>query len=1169
MPSPSPPSGISRARVPPSNASVQMETIPEDQAGAHNAANKPGIAITAPSWKTRRRFWLRYRVASKEDDDQFLRTRRDDLDNAILFATLFAGLAATIGAMIVDDFDADPDAANQLLLQNIQLILLSMATGSPPPQIQSLPVWNGPGPFVTWVQSVLYASLACSLLVALGAVLGKQWINRYDTFAERGSEEDLCIQRQRKYDALRDWHFHTMLEGLFILLQLSLLLFSLALSAVIYQKQHVVGGVLITMHGIGAVLYVVGIVWSLEYPESPYATAVSEEIKELLLAANRIAALLYRRIFVLVRWTSVMWGLVRRFFKSIFSRAMVPSWMRYGWRRLRGIHQDSTYDEESPELPLPQAGPSDGQDATDSEESLPSTYTDLAFTPTLPDRSAVAATLWALKTCTDPDIRQDIYHFMPHVNWPSEAIRDHFSTGILDILLAKLKECLEPDADGHLQLRDSRVDDALAHSASFLLVYWELRALTPPEAMSWSKKVFQDPGHWNMADAFQPEQIRRIIGKDWSEDIQMLHLVYLSLGPHFKEQYYSDKLIGYISDDPRSDHSEPALDSLVARTLFYLVQASDLDDWSRLQRVGLLDELGHAFTEARSEEARWIVVMAFAMMAGYPLQSDLESLTLKRIHEVEGEKAVQFVLGQLKHVLYSLAGHTAADELSQGMGAMLKMDQDNRGGGWPKLLTRFSEALQTATVGPATLRLPNLFPHYLELCQATFSNLIHPDDFDFDFSPRSPWSKRVWFAVRALQLAELPIPDPFAAPEAVESFPPQWKTTTEPQRLEWLAEFLKALPHLSASRNTGELESLLQATAKAFLLLSQTQDMGPTWKSILPPAFEWAMQIQNAYLEVSKHTGRHLSQLQWSTLFLVYSLAKRGSIVLTLPGIQNFVVKQVAYPIRKSLANKKNVQHLFLRDRLFVHILFTLSHGDQDDDDGQSTLGQSWLDDPENRGYVRQWVLIIKRWMIHPAPYILDIASRPGALMISSMLQGESFLEPKETYWSDDFYNVLQVRMVAIWWNWWDVLLGSENKERLATTTLDFLTKMETRTAVDIEWHINAILRLIGHLQVSDEEVTSPETGLIEQLRMKLECMSRRIREHKAQSLFGMSQNRPDSQASQRFRPRMRERRVSGRNQRLVGRGHRRRDSRTDEPRTQIESFSATPGTSGTNQIEP
>ena len=51
----------------------------------------------------------------------------------------------------------------------------------------TLPQWDGPPHAIVQVQAILFASLTASLFSAFLAMLGKQWLNRYDSADMRGS----------------------------------------------------------------------------------------------------------------------------------------------------------------------------------------------------------------------------------------------------------------------------------------------------------------------------------------------------------------------------------------------------------------------------------------------------------------------------------------------------------------------------------------------------------------------------------------------------------------------------------------------------------------------------------------------------------------------------------------------------------------------------------------------------------------------------------------------------------------------------------------------------------------------------------------------------------------------------------------------------------------------
>lgn len=179
--------------------------------------------------------------------------------------------------MMQPDLGPDPTVTTHLLLQAVVLSLNGSASTVLPSSSLS-PAWNGPSNTVIWVQSLLYASLASSLFAALGALLAKQWLSHYRSVGERGSMETRCMERQRKFASLEAWHFRTVLEALPVLLQLSLLLFGLGLSAYMWSQQRTIALVLIIANGLGALFYFWIVGASLLSSDSPFHTPLSGAI---------------------------------------------------------------------------------------------------------------------------------------------------------------------------------------------------------------------------------------------------------------------------------------------------------------------------------------------------------------------------------------------------------------------------------------------------------------------------------------------------------------------------------------------------------------------------------------------------------------------------------------------------------------------------------------------------------------------------------------------------------------------------------------------------------------------------------------------------------------------------------------------------------------------------
>ena len=62
----------------------------------------------------------------------------------------------------------------------------------------------------------MYPNLPISLLAAFIAMLGKQWLNRY-LRNSGGSVIERCGDRQRKFDELEKWPFHSFVTLIILL----------------------------------------------------------------------------------------------------------------------------------------------------------------------------------------------------------------------------------------------------------------------------------------------------------------------------------------------------------------------------------------------------------------------------------------------------------------------------------------------------------------------------------------------------------------------------------------------------------------------------------------------------------------------------------------------------------------------------------------------------------------------------------------------------------------------------------------------------------------------------------------------------------------------------------------------------------------------------------------
>lgn len=185
-----------------------------------------------------------------------------------------AGLFSAVTSAFVIDVQTNlqPDYTQETTIL-LRILIHKTDSTFPNPDLSSLE-WTGPDPELVAVQSLLYASLAASLLAAFLAVLGKQWLNRYAR-AKGGSAVERCRDRQRKADGMSKWYFPVVMEGLPLMLQAALLLLGCALSRYIWTIDHTVALILITVTSFGVVIYLLLVVLASSSYDCPYQTPFS------------------------------------------------------------------------------------------------------------------------------------------------------------------------------------------------------------------------------------------------------------------------------------------------------------------------------------------------------------------------------------------------------------------------------------------------------------------------------------------------------------------------------------------------------------------------------------------------------------------------------------------------------------------------------------------------------------------------------------------------------------------------------------------------------------------------------------------------------------------------------------------------------------------------------
>ncbi|KAJ7769364.1 hypothetical protein B0H16DRAFT_254765 [Mycena metata] len=198
-----------------------------------------------PSTDKKTAFWNSYMKLADEYDKEFQEKYSTDLDTALIFSGLFSAVASAFVIQI------EPQLA---------------ATN--PPKI------------IVIVQCLLYASLFTTLLAALLAVLGKQWLMYYQAAGSRGTIEERGRERQRKLDGLVKWKFEAVLQAFPLLLQLALLLFASSISLYLWTVQHSVAILVTFLTALGLSSYIILLVSATIFSDCPFQTPLGPLLRQ-------------------------------------------------------------------------------------------------------------------------------------------------------------------------------------------------------------------------------------------------------------------------------------------------------------------------------------------------------------------------------------------------------------------------------------------------------------------------------------------------------------------------------------------------------------------------------------------------------------------------------------------------------------------------------------------------------------------------------------------------------------------------------------------------------------------------------------------------------------------------------------------------------------------------
>ncbi|KAJ6518146.1 hypothetical protein C8R47DRAFT_1086163, partial [Mycena vitilis] len=325
-------------------------------------------------------FWTTYMRVADEHDKEFKEKYSTDLDVALIFAGLFSAVSS---AFII--------------------------------QIQPQLAPDSPTTIVV-VQGLLYASLFTTLLAALLAVLGKQWVMHYQAAGSRGTIEQRGLERQRKLDGLRRWKLDMVLQMFPLLVQLALLLFSSALSLYLWPIHHSIAGVVIGLTVLGFGSYILLLASAILFPDCPFQTPLASFLKIVFLPLLRVLSNTLEQLRQKLRrlrehYTSSQltlsdpWTWILPLFTQQSSNNVVyvdrPSWEQYP-----ELYSASSPSAEVPAILWLLTTSTDPADITTAAELVAG----LQWPPDRPLASAMLGLMGAVDSCFDITLVEGSYH---------------------------------------------------------------------------------------------------------------------------------------------------------------------------------------------------------------------------------------------------------------------------------------------------------------------------------------------------------------------------------------------------------------------------------------------------------------------------------------------------------------------------------------------------------------------------------------------------------------------------------------------------------------------------------------------------------------------------------------------------------------------------------------
>ncbi|KAH7311173.1 hypothetical protein B0J17DRAFT_585511, partial [Rhizoctonia solani] len=173
--------------------------------------------------------WKLYTEEAKEYDIEFTRERNENLNNMLLFATLFS---AIVTAFIIESTNLLEQDSSEVSTQLLLMLVQSqqrIETGTPNITSTSTEIPDFiPSPTARVINVLWFVSLMISLGAAVVAILAKEWLTAFTTNRTRDAHK-YALERQARHADLEAWKMLLIIDLLPTFLNFALFIFGLGL----------------------------------------------------------------------------------------------------------------------------------------------------------------------------------------------------------------------------------------------------------------------------------------------------------------------------------------------------------------------------------------------------------------------------------------------------------------------------------------------------------------------------------------------------------------------------------------------------------------------------------------------------------------------------------------------------------------------------------------------------------------------------------------------------------------------------------------------------------------------------------------------------------------------------------------------------------------------------